>query len=304
MTRYEPTERVGVNAVEQLVLKDLGWIFREQPIVDMGIDAHIEFVDNGQPTGKLIAVQIKSGPSHFRETDDAYVFRGALTHLDYWTNHSLPVILVAHLPESNRTLWVYVDRNEVHRAEKSWTIPIPKTNVLSRQTKNALTALFDGSPSQQRMRKLAIDEPLMRHIRRGGKVSVELEDWINKGLSRSNVEVFVRNKNGRETLAHKWLFYHTGRDMKLLAERIFPWSVASLDEEFYEEYEELYGDDDDGWTMDREHGYGRSSPEPNVIYPYTNDSGEVDRYRLKLKLGKLGKAYLIVSNFAAGLDDK
>jgi Domain of unknown function (DUF4365) len=40
-----------------------------------------------QPTGKLIAVQIKTGPSHFAEIDDSYIFRGKLTHLDYWTNH-------------------------------------------------------------------------------------------------------------------------------------------------------------------------------------------------------------------------
>ncbi|VWB82629.1 hypothetical protein BLA23254_03899 [Burkholderia lata] len=304
MARYVSTERVGVNAVEHIVLNDLGWIFREQPVVDMGIDAHIELVDGGQPTGKLIAVQIKTGPSHFQENADAYIFRGTLTHLDYWTNHSLPVILVAHLPESNRTHWVYVDVNKVHRAEKSWTISVPKTNVLSRKKKDDLAALFEGSPSQQRMRKLAIDEPLMRHIQRGGKVSVELEDWINKGLSRSNVEVFVHDKDGHETLAHKWLFYHTGRDMKLLAERIFPWSVASLDEEFYEENEEFYDGYDAGWGMNREYGCGSSTPDPDVILPYTNDSGEVDRYRLKLKLSKLGRAYLLVSNYAAGLADK
>ena len=47
MARYSTTERIGVNAVEHIVLHELGWIFREQPIVDMGIDAHIERVDDG-----------------------------------------------------------------------------------------------------------------------------------------------------------------------------------------------------------------------------------------------------------------
>ncbi|WP_429325845.1 DUF4365 domain-containing protein [Paraburkholderia sp. GAS348] len=49
-----------------------------------------------QPTGKLIAIQIRTGPSHFAECDDSYIFREKLTHLDYWTNHSLHVILVTH----------------------------------------------------------------------------------------------------------------------------------------------------------------------------------------------------------------
>lgn len=47
MERYSATERIGVNAVERIVVSELGWIFREQPIMDMGIDAQIELVENG-----------------------------------------------------------------------------------------------------------------------------------------------------------------------------------------------------------------------------------------------------------------
>jgi len=57
-SRYSATERIGVNAVEAIVLNDFKWIFRGQPISDMGIDAHIERVDEGTPSGKLIAVQM------------------------------------------------------------------------------------------------------------------------------------------------------------------------------------------------------------------------------------------------------
>ena len=31
-----------MNAVERIVVEELGWIWREQMIMDMGIDAHIE----------------------------------------------------------------------------------------------------------------------------------------------------------------------------------------------------------------------------------------------------------------------
>lgn len=290
MIRYDSKERLGVNAVERIVL-DLGWIFREQPVVDMGIDAHIEYVDEHGPSGKLIAVQIKTGPSHFRENADSYVFRGKLTHLEYWTNHSLPVILVGHLPESGKTFWVYVDPSKVHRTPKSWTISLLKANVFGQQTKETLGALFEGSTAQQRMRKLAIDEPLMRHIQRGGKVSIGLEDWVNKSLGRSNVEVFVCDEDGDERLSREWRVTFVGYGMKELAEAIFPWAMASVDEDFYD----LNSiDDGPSFNVNRDE-----------VYPYENVSGEIELYRLKLELNELGEAYLMVADYAAEeLDEK
>ena len=48
--RYNKLERIGVNAFEKAIL-DIGWIFREQPIVDVGIDAIIEQSEDGEPKG-------------------------------------------------------------------------------------------------------------------------------------------------------------------------------------------------------------------------------------------------------------
>jgi len=72
MPRYDSTERIGVSEVQSVIVGELGWLFREQPISDFGIDAHVETVGDGNPTGKLIAIQIKSGPSHFHENDKTY----------------------------------------------------------------------------------------------------------------------------------------------------------------------------------------------------------------------------------------
>ncbi|MEG4535057.1 DUF4365 domain-containing protein [Microcoleus sp. D2_18a_D3] len=47
------TGRIGI-AGTQLIFEKLGCIFREQPIEDYGIDAHVEFIENGQATGKLM----------------------------------------------------------------------------------------------------------------------------------------------------------------------------------------------------------------------------------------------------------
>jgi hypothetical protein len=39
MSRFNSTERKGVNRAAQIFNNDLGWIWREQPVVDVGIDA-------------------------------------------------------------------------------------------------------------------------------------------------------------------------------------------------------------------------------------------------------------------------
>ena|SRR3974377_1532020 len=55
---------IGVAAVNLVVRKELGWIFRQQPISDRGIDAEIEIqTPEGDATGRLLALQIKTGPS-------------------------------------------------------------------------------------------------------------------------------------------------------------------------------------------------------------------------------------------------
>lgn len=53
-------DRIGVNATAKII-SQIGLIFREQPTDDYGIDAQIEIIDNNYASGKLIAVQIKSG---------------------------------------------------------------------------------------------------------------------------------------------------------------------------------------------------------------------------------------------------
>ena len=44
--RYNPTERIGINATEAIFLKEFNWAFRELPVCDFGIDAELERVDD------------------------------------------------------------------------------------------------------------------------------------------------------------------------------------------------------------------------------------------------------------------
>ena len=71
--RDSNTERIGVFTTGLIFTKKLKWVFREQPIVDVGIDALVEEVKESNPTGKFIAVQIKTGSGNFHEKNDALV---------------------------------------------------------------------------------------------------------------------------------------------------------------------------------------------------------------------------------------
>ena len=293
--RSDNTERIGVNAVEAVTIKDLNWIFREQPIQDMGIDAHIEIVDDDKPTGKLLAVQIKTGRSHFNEKEDVLTYYGKLQHLDYWNHHSLPVILIAHIPDEEKTYWVLINEQTIERTKKSWKIDIPKSNIFSETSKNRLAIAFEGSPAQQKFRKLAIDEPLMRHIEKGGKLSVELEEWINKSLSRSPVKIYIIDKNGEEKLTKDLFYFYPGHTVEEFVQKVFPWASISIDLDFYDENQ----DDEDYEYAQRKAYMNFAERKPLLIYPYRNACNEVDCYRLELKLNDLGTSFLRVSNFLA-----
>jgi Domain of unknown function (DUF4365) len=119
------TARIGITGT-QLIFQKLGCIFREQPKEDYGIDAHVEFIENCQATGKLIALQIKSGDRYFKEKKgNNIIFRGENKHLEYWQNHSLPVIVVLYKDSENTAYWQAVNNNTVQRTEKGWKLLIP-----------------------------------------------------------------------------------------------------------------------------------------------------------------------------------
>lgn len=299
MSRYNRTERLGINAVSTVVTSELEWIFREQPIVDMGIDAQIESAQDGDPTGKLIAVQIKSGRGNFSESKDSFTYRGNLVHLDYWINHSLPVILVAHFPDTNTTLWQHVCKNNIRKTPKAWSINIPKTKILDRKSIRHLSEIIDGPPHEQKLRRLTLDLEIMKLIKSGHKISVGFYHWYNKSLGRSNIEIFAHDKSGAEILSREWFQYYVCADPKKLMKLIFPWATARVDVEFYEDNDE-YEEPDHERLMratDIDNGFDPYVPNLNDIYPYSDSAGEVASYRVRLFLNKLGRSFLTVNDY-------
>lgn len=141
--QYNPKERVGISAVENIVAAKLGWIWREQPTADFGIDAHIEAVDHdGRPTGQLFAVQVKSGTSYFRSAKDTIAFYVDDEHIRYWDQHALPALLVLHNPVDGTTVWQWANLKAARPTAMGWRIDVPRAKALGEASKPELQGQF------------------------------------------------------------------------------------------------------------------------------------------------------------------
>lgn len=121
----------GVYSVGRIFQKELKWIFRDQPKADHGIDAHVEICNDGAPTGQLVAVQIKSGKSFFKNLcEDGYVFRFGDWHHKYWLNHCLPVIVVLYNPVNELVFWQEINHETVQSTGLGYKVIVPFENLL------------------------------------------------------------------------------------------------------------------------------------------------------------------------------
>ncbi len=153
--------RVGIAMTALAITKELGWVFREKPTSDIGIDGEVEVRnDAGQSHGRLIAVQIKCGPSYLKEqTDEAITFRGDYQHLRYWSDFAVPVALVLCDPQAHVCYWQAIDPRQVNFHEKGWSIQVPKTNVLNASSR-------------------ALLEKIAGRLQKKDFVELALRDWL------------------------------------------------------------------------------------------------------------------------------
>jgi len=252
--KSDKTERIGVNAVESIVLKELGWIFREQPTSDYGIDCHTEITEDN-PTGRLIALQIKSGKSYLIEkTKTGFIFRGEPRHLDYWRRHSLPVIVVLYDPATEKAYWQAVTLKTVTALKKGWKIEVPFDQMLGKKSAQALSELAEGPDNLRRLNALALAKPWMELLQKGEELFLEADEWVNKSMGRGSLKLRARDSSGKERDVKDWPFVmFPGMPYVGVFPHIFPWANISVDEEFYAEYDEGYYDNECG-VWDNEDG--------------------------------------------------
>ena len=149
--RRKPSARVaseGVTHTQQAIEGELGWLFRNQPTEDYGIDAQAEVVDGEDVHGRLLALQIKSGTSWFKDTGPGgWWFRPDREHVQYWTNHSLPVVVVLYHPKTKRCYWQLVNRETlVKTLAGGWKLLVPEGQLLDVSARKPLQKVSEGDP--------------------------------------------------------------------------------------------------------------------------------------------------------------
>lgn len=295
----QQTERLGVSAL-QYFFAESGWLFREQPIHDYGIDAHVEIFED-RPTGKLIAFQVKSGSSFFLEqTAEAIVHRTDETHVSYWVNHSMPVVLVLFNPETKAMHWQQVTKQTVESTGKGWKILVPKAHDFSdaRLTLRMLAALTQPEPYIRRLNKLRLDKSWLEKVAAGDEVKLEFDDWVNKSLPRFEIRLSCEGESEVWPTA-----YSPGMSIEAMLSHFLPWADFSLDEEAHRAGAESiweaecysHRDEETGkvyYTMSFDEWY---KPEEGIV-PVSSD-GETETYSLILSLNDLGRSFLVIDQY-------
>ncbi|PYD48626.1 DUF4365 domain-containing protein [Novacetimonas pomaceti] len=264
MTRTQShiTERIGVSTVDNIFSKDLKWFFREQRVADFGVDAEVEVVEDGKPTGKLIGLQIKSGSSFFKKVTSGKIrYYGELKHLEYWTNHSLPIYIILHNPEKQITIFQRVERHLAVLTEKGWYIDIPLENRLDATARKILSSGVGSDPESLKRYRFASDKMDMIKYK-NHKVFFRFDFWVNKSFGLRGIDVYFDDyqKSVPDENIEIWGPTHSTQP---IMRHFFPW----LDYEL----------------ADFEH------PDDNC--------GEIECHILRVKLNKSAKRFLKLEQF-------
>jgi hypothetical protein len=211
-------------------------------------------------TGRLIALQIKSGASYFKKKGSDYVFSGKLRHLEYWTKHALPVFIVLHNPDNGMTLWQKIERRLMNETETGWSISIPSTNILDKKAKTFFEAGIARDDEAMRRFRFAVDLDTMKVFAEHEEVYLRMDRWVNKSLSIRGVQVYFDEKDKSEPDMELG-YWAAGYSNHECMQRWFPW----LDYEYAE--------------------------------PIENHAGEVDSYVYLVSLNQHAKAFMALEEF-------
>jgi hypothetical protein len=81
-----------------------GWAFYEPRSPDTVFGALAEENDDGFLTGRMVRLILKAGRAFFSNPDaDRWLYQGWNAEPSYWLSCSLPVVLLAHHPDTSLT---------------------------------------------------------------------------------------------------------------------------------------------------------------------------------------------------------
>ncbi|MDR1048783.1 MAG: DUF4365 domain-containing protein [Synergistaceae bacterium] len=276
----DTAERIALYAAGRISAQLPGLVFREQRSGDTGLNAHLEITEDFSKAGKTIGLQVRSDENtHLERSARGYICRGEMSHLVYWLQHALPVLVMLYEQKSDRILWEFAGAETVEIGSGEWELVIPYDQVYGPESVAAITAFPCYSPYLSR---LALDRPWMELIEAGRPLLLEMDEWINQPSARGALRLCVCEPDGTKESLYDWPF-QTNADMPYVFRlpALFPWADLSVDEAFYS---------DKGVSQDG--GFASAS-----IRPWTVEAGEIARFLLRLSLNELGKSFLIAERF-------
>ena len=140
ITASQLVGEIGEKAVGLQFLR-IGFQFDGRSRLEAGIDGIAEVMDDGSPTAKMVAVQVKAteNASYSTETAGSFNYRIRASDFEYWRGSNLPVILVLHRISDDTYFWKPVD-NLFGEGER--TLHFDKSlDVLDRNSKDRIAAL-------------------------------------------------------------------------------------------------------------------------------------------------------------------
>ena len=302
-------ERTGVHHCGEIAERN-NWMFREQPIDDVGIDAHMEFIDcTGKPK-QLLALQIKSGASWFKEKkDDCIIFRNINERqYNYWTMNSLPCIVILYNPDDDMCIWEKLTPETIEKTKegngKGFFVKVPLSQVFLNDLSNEKLLSFTNLPQHiTNYNFLLSQKKFMQIIQDGGIVRLHSMEWVNKSSGRGETELIV--DDGKTIQKYLYPYWFPFTPYAMVFPRLFPWANFSADEDFFAENDETlwreyhcyYDNEEDEWI-----NVGDSFEEfRRKLYPMRSidHSGEVAEYMLVLSLNELGRSFLNVDKFVS-----
>ncbi len=131
--------------------EELGWGANSNLEHDLGTDLWLMARDERRyELGALVGVQVKNGRSFF-DGDEARDDDGNLlgwwyaeaddSHFDYWSDHTLPHLLVLRDPRSKLSHWVHIKKNAIVSTGKGNKILVPSHQLIDEDHRQALTAV-------------------------------------------------------------------------------------------------------------------------------------------------------------------
>jgi hypothetical protein len=298
----DATERLGVFAVG-LRAERAGWAFRELPRPDRGVDAHIEARTDGRPDGRLLALQIKSGESQFRQrVPGGWRFYIDSAHSAYWRKYSMPVLLVLYKPRTDAAFWQVVNPDTTQSTGDGCAVDVPESNVFDAccsRDLDAVAATSNETADGLRDRRTDVDLPWIWMLDGGDRLFVEVEQNLLPADGPCVLRMIAQGADGDTSVVRTWPWaFLATLDFRNELLHLFPWADKQVDEPWYRErtvgnfasehgqwsiedqsYE--FDADFDDWFKER---FGSTT-----IVPYaTTSDGRTALWRLELTLNTEG----------------